>query len=130
MGINPIKFGPYFWGSLHLACLGGIDPNALKALVGLYPAVLPCPACGMHFLEVLQTNPLPESSDPIVLFKWSVDVHNVVNQRIGKPLQSYDEAYSFWTTLPTPETQKIDVDIVLAVVILLALVYFLISRLL
>lgn len=128
MGINPIKFGPYFWGSLHLACLGGIDPNALKAFVGLYPAVLPCPACGMHFVEVLQANPLPDSDDPIVLFKWSVDVHNIVNQRIGKSVQSYDEAFAFWSTLPA-ESYKMDISVVLAVVVLLSLFYILFRRL-
>lgn len=102
MGINPKKFGPYFWGVLHLACLGGIDPAALRTLIDLFPAILPCGACGQHFAEVLKESPPPESDDPEVLFKWSVDVHNIVNRRIEKPVYGYDEAIKIWLSMPAP----------------------------
>lgn len=109
MAIKPAKFGPYFWGVLHLACVGGIDPQALQALVAMFPAILPCPACGDHFAEVLNARPLPETTDSDVLFKWSVDVHNIVNERLQKPLVSYDEAYDHWLRVapePPPVSEK------------------------
>lgn len=43
----------------------------------------------MHFEQVLAENPVPEAGD---FFKWSVDVHNIVNKRIGKPEFSYEDA--------------------------------------
>ena len=132
MAIKPAKFGPYFWGVLHLACVGGIDPQALQALVALFPAILPCPACGVHFEEVLNDHPLPNTDDPEVLFKWSIDVHNVVNERLEKPLVSYDEARDLWLKLPQeapkPEKSKFDVKIVLIIILLIALVLALFAR--
>lgn len=109
MGINPKKFGPYFWGVLHLASIGGIDPEAYKTLISIFPSILPCPACGAHFADVLKESPPPETQDPMELFKWSVDVHNIVNKRIEKPLMTYVDAMKIWLTMPKePEKPKID----------------------
>lgn len=132
MAIKPVKFGPYFWGVLHLACAGGIDPQALQALVALFPAVLPCPACGVHFAEVLNARPLPETTDPEVLFKWSVDVHNIVNERLEKPLITYEQARDLWLRMPQeappPEKSKFDIKIVLIIILLIALALALFAR--
>jgi hypothetical protein len=129
MAIKPAKFGPYYWGVLHLACLGGIDPVALQALVSLFPAILPCPACGVHFAEVLNASPLPETDDPDALFKWSVDVHNQVNESLQKPLFTYEEAYKLWMTMPEapkPERKwdiKTIIIIILAIALILSILY-------
>jgi hypothetical protein len=121
MAIKPAKFGPYYWGVLHLACLGGIDPAALQALVYLFPAILPCPACGMHFAEVLNENPLPETNDPDALFKWSVDVHNTVNRKLEKPVFTYEEAYELWMTMPDAPKPKSTLDVKTILIIILAI---------
>jgi len=129
MAIKPAKFGPYYWGVLHLACLGGIDPAALQALVSLFPAILPCPACGMHFAEVLNENPLPETSDPDALFKWSVDVHNTVNRQLEKPVFTYEEASQLWLSMPDAPKPKSNWDtktilvIILAIALILSILY-------
>jgi hypothetical protein len=124
MAIKPAKFGPYYWGVLHLACLGGIDPAALQALVSLFPVILPCPACGIHFAEVLNENPLPETSDPDALFKWSVDVHNIVNERLKKSLLSYEDAYKYWMTMPEAPKPKStwDAKTILIIILTIALI--------
>ena len=100
MGIPPEKWGPYFWGVIHIGCLvGTITPE----FINMYPSVLPCSACGKHFTEVLQENPFPDSRDPMIMFQWSVHVHNVVNARIGKPILTVEEALEAWTSdPPTP----------------------------
>jgi len=36
----------------------------------------------------------PVSGDP---FKWSVDVHNMVNKKLGKSTVSYDQAKRRWS---------------------------------
>lgn len=129
MAIKPVKFGPYYWGVLHLACLGGIDPAALQALVSMFPEILPCPACGVHFSEVINSNPLPETTDVEALFKWSVDVHNIVNERLEKPLVTYDDAFKYWMTMPDapkPEAKwdaKLIIIIILAIALLVSILY-------
>jgi hypothetical protein len=134
MGINPVKFGPYFWGSLHLACAGGIDPQALKLFVEMYPFVLPCGVCGRHFAEVLKESPLPETDDVEVLFRWSVDVHNMVNKKLEKPVVSYEEAKAVWLSLPedpvAPPRPQFDFKIaIIACLVMIILVgYFILSK--
>jgi hypothetical protein len=92
---SPAQFGPYFWGTLHLACLGG---GKIKDLVEAFPSALPCPTCSSHFSSVIRSHPFPDDMEnPIEVFKWSVDVHNAVNKRLGKPNVSYNDAFDFWT---------------------------------
>ena len=131
MAIKPVKFGPYYWGVLHLACLGGIDPAALQALVSLFPAILPCGTCGVHFAEVINDNPLPETDDTDALFKWSVDVHNTVNERLKKPLVTYEDALKHWLTMPAeapaPKSQW-DIKTILIIILLIALILSILYR--
>jgi len=124
MGINPVKFGPYFWGVLHLVCMGHVEPTALKTFIELYPSILPCPGCSEHFSQVLKENPFPDSEDGNVLFNWSVDVHNIVNERIGKPKVSFEDALAIWTSMPAEkEKPKPDYKIIfIAILILIILI--------
>ena len=94
MGLCPDSFGPYFWGAFHLACLAAVDMNGLKAFIESYQHVLPCGGCRMHFSQLLNELPFPE--DKSLVFKWSVDVHNIVNIRLGKPIMTFDAAMVHW----------------------------------
>lgn len=98
MGICPQKFGPYFWGSLHLACLYASDASALLTFIQSFTEVLPCPACRHHFSEVLALVPPPKEGPPLAYFKWSVDVHNIVSERIGKKAVTVERAFELWST--------------------------------
>lgn len=77
----------------------------------MYPSILPCRMCGIHFAELLQELPFPDSRDPAILFEWSVNAHNLVNIRTEKPILTVDQAMSIWTSsdiLPqTPVPQPI-----------------------
>ena len=96
-------WGPYFWGALHIACLASPPvlsdehKTAFRNLIESYTLTLPCPACQMHFREVLQMYPLePNLNFGSDLFAWSVTVHNVVNAKIGKPIVSLRDAVFYW----------------------------------
>lgn len=117
--MGPAKFGPYFWGVLHLTCLSNIDQQALQNLVAMFPYILPCGACGQHFLQVLASNPFPASGTSIARFRWSVDVHNEVNKSIGKPEQGYDEAQAFWLAEPLEAVPDMDYLIILLLILLI-----------
>jgi len=94
MGLDPRIFGPSFWGALHLACFNPDNPGKVQDFINLYQYVLPCPACRHHFAQVLKEFPVPD--DPENMFDWSVMAHNVVNEKLGKPTFTKDEALIFW----------------------------------
>jgi hypothetical protein len=94
MGLDPRIFGPSFWGALHLACFHADNPDKVRDFINLYQYVLPCQGCRNHFAQVLKDYPIPETNEE--LFDWSVMVHNVVNDRLGKPRMTTDEAVIQW----------------------------------
>ena len=99
MGLCSESFGPYFWGALHLACLANVDLESLKTFINSYQMVLPCYWCRIHFSEVIAENPIPD----IDIFKWSIDVHNIVNKKLGKPVMTYEDALEHWLSGCEPE---------------------------
>ena len=123
MGIAPEIWGPNLWGTLHLLCLTGtITPNFVQE----FAKVIPCPMCAGHFAEVLKENPLPDSDDPLVLFRWSVHVHNLVNARIGKPILEPEQAMARWVSIKTPSfSSQFDFKIVIIILLLVALGFML-----
>lgn len=122
MGVPPEIWGPNLWGTLHLLCLAGtITPNFVQE----FAQVIPCPMCAGHFAELLKENPLPESDDPLILFRWSVHVHNLVNARIGKPILEPDQAVKRWTKKSTTQSSQFDFKILIIVLLALALVFIL-----
>jgi len=51
-----------------------------------------CNRCAKNFEEILQSNP-PRFDD---FFAWSVEAHNSVNQKLGKPIMSLEDAGKVW----------------------------------
>jgi len=125
MGVSPDIWGPNLWGTLHLLCLAGtITPNFVQE----FASVIPCPMCAGHFAEVLKENPFPESDDPLVLFRWSVHVHNLVNARLGKPIFSPEQAMERWTKKNPDPSPQFDFKILIIILLVLALVFMLVRK--
>ena len=104
MGLTPTHWGPYFWGTIHIACMGApdvfdeFDKQAYANFINTLPFVLPCGSCGKHFYETLQVEPVePSLTTKYSLFEWSVKVHNIVNRRLGKPEKTLDESLTYWS---------------------------------
>ena len=125
MGLCPKSFGPYFWGAFHIACLAAVDKESLKTFIETYQMVLPCFWCRLHFSQVLAENPIPDTDQ----FRWSVTVHNIVNEKLGKPVMTYEEALEHWmsgceleveTPLPEPFW---DANTILLAVLLISLIF-------
>ena len=121
MGLCSKSFGPYFWGAFHLACLAAVDLESVKTFINSYQMVLPCFWCRLHFSQVLAENPIPDTD----LFKWSVDVHNIVNEKLGKPIVSYEEALEFWLSGCDPEEPEplFDPTTITLMILVVALVF-------
>jgi hypothetical protein len=88
--MTPEQWGPHFWATLHIAALNNSD--RFKDYVDLLPHLLPCAICSNDFYKII--NKYPVRGD---YFKWSVDVHNEVNRKLGKRQVGYDEARKRWT---------------------------------
>lgn len=110
MGLTPSTWGPYFWGTIHLTCLGApdilddFDKKAYGAFFSTMPFTLPCGSCGQHFYEVLQVDPIDMAlTSKYTLFEWSVRAHNMVNRRLNKPEVSLDDAIRHWSKVALGE---------------------------
>lgn len=118
MGVDPTIWGLKMWTMIHLICLQApetIDTNVRNAFYTFFtmmPYVLPCDKCREHWLEHVREQPLEQMLDTREqLFRWSVNMHNLVNKSLGKPEISYDSALKHWTSISRgdiPSTQCID----------------------
>jgi hypothetical protein len=133
------KWGPYFWGSLHLACLSTSvelseqDKEAVRTFVDSLTKILPCPMCRVHFAEVLAKIPIePALQSGPDLFNWSVAVHNEVNLSIGKPVYTVEEAFNYWIGAMSIEKNNVtEVDpmvILVVILIMLLLAFFFVNK--
>ena len=61
--------------------------NLLESLKSL----LPCGICRDHYTKMVETYP-PNVDDRTGFSKYLVDIHNKVNERLGKPIISYEKA--------------------------------------
>lgn len=109
MGIAPENWGPYVWSAIHLICLGapesfsGSDTSGYRAFFTNLASILPCKACQEHLRSNLNELSIESAlaGGRETLFRWSVNLHNVVNQQLGKPVMPYEEAKRFWNDVAT-----------------------------
>jgi hypothetical protein len=101
----------------------------------MLPFILPCSLCGLHFVNTMRdklplTDKVLASRDS--LSRWLVQLHNLVNVRVGKPEVAYEDAKRFYMVdselaalrrhpPPAPERYKTGV-IVLSVLLAATLV--------
>lgn len=88
-GLNPLIWGPTFWYFIHTICLLTDTKVGYSAIVdrilNSLKALIPCSTCRMFYTQsyIAPTNDY---------FKWSVDLHNRVNEKLCKKTISYDVA--------------------------------------
>lgn len=103
MGIVPKQWGPYVWATIHLVCMGAPDVlDAMqqiqyKAFFQSLPFVIPCSSCSTHLIENYKLIPFDDRlTGNKDLFRWSVELHNLVNQQLNTPAMTFDDAYAKW----------------------------------
>lgn len=93
-----LRDGPRLWAEFHLFSLRNKnchDYEFIKNWFDNWQESIPwngCP-CQQHFEDYCNQFPIDYSN----LWKWGVDLHNNVNERIGKPTISLSEAEQLWT---------------------------------
>jgi hypothetical protein len=102
---DPKVFGPGTWNNLHIQ---GRDANtyakklAYIRTVELVLQSLWCGTCREDSLAYLKEHPLTlywniiVDGEDVGMFYWSVDFHNWVNRKLGKPQVPRDIAYRFY----------------------------------
>ena len=106
MHLPPSSWGPFFWHSMHIVALGYPSKPTYghkKAAKEYYESLvflIPCPICREHYSEFLKTMPITPFLDRRDdLFKWTVELHNNVNEKLGKPRYTELEAINYYTRL-------------------------------
>lgn len=90
--VSAEDMGPSQWTSLHniARTLTPDKMDAFKEYTRNMAILLPCGVCSSHFRKLV-TDTL-HATTPQEALKWTIDVHNAVNQRLGKPVLSYAQA--------------------------------------
>ncbi|TPX60750.1 hypothetical protein SpCBS45565_g07438 [Spizellomyces sp. 'palustris'] len=85
------ELGRSAWRLLHtMAGKFPIEPTideqeAMRDFVYLFARLYPCGDCARHFKVVLEANP-PDVTTRETISQWACKVHNVVNERLKKPI--------------------------------------------
>lgn len=103
-------WGPPIWNAIHiLAFLGTPGPLTAVEQQGFVQwfqslgTVLPCGKCRQHYADYVRKTP-PNVQTRESLSRWTVDLHNWVNARLGKPEISWEQAsalYRMSSTTPS-----------------------------
>jgi hypothetical protein len=94
-------WGPSLWAFIHTITIVDYDrnriynENIIKNLKSLTDAI-PCEKCQTKYRNALLDLDILDLNESNVLFKWSVDLHNKVNQQLNKPSMTYEDALKIW----------------------------------
>ena len=137
-------WGRCLWTSIHLIALS-YPKNPTKEVMKQYRDffenlgnVLPCIKCQNNYKRHLKELPI----DYFLyedLFKWTVEMHNIVNKETGKPEWTYEKAYNYYinkefenqcndktSSVSTSTVSKIDMIFKIIILLLLVFIIFLI----
>jgi hypothetical protein len=100
-------WGNFIWGYIHTISIPDKKTwnnycfNKIKKILKDVEFIIPCSECKreyirhIHLLEEIKYTDFLE--DRMVLFKWTIDFHNYVNQKLKKPFFSFEKALEKWT---------------------------------
>lgn len=99
--MDPTIWGPPMWFVMHSITFNYPEkPTAVERRIHRdffhnIAHVLPCSVCRNHFEHVLREYPIePHLDTRASLVQWLVDVHNIANERDGKPRLPIDVVLS------------------------------------
>ncbi len=89
--MKPEIWGPHMWYIMHIISFNyPINPTeyhkrAYREFYTNIKDILPCEKCQRHYSQYLSTYPIsPHLDNRANLIKWVIQVHNFVNQSLGK----------------------------------------------
>lgn len=100
-------FWNIYWENLHtLTKYFPMDPTDgdIRQMIALIKAMkdpvtgLPCPRCREHFTQYVMRNPVQGYLKQGDMFRYFFNLHNEINKDNGKPVLTYEKAYSMYPT--------------------------------
>jgi mitochondrial FAD-linked sulfhydryl oxidase len=90
-GFSPESWGPHAWKFIHMVAAAYPvtptiqDKHMYRTFFESLGKVLPCPGCQVGYAR-LASESLTQAvfADRMSLFKWTVEMHNAVNAKLGK----------------------------------------------
>lgn len=99
MTTQNVIWGPYAWYKFHTKALDYVCSCNKEEIVYFYYQTflthIKCDNCKNHYRYLLKNHPI-ELTDPYQLFCWTVEIHNLVNFKLGKRVISCEEAIDIW----------------------------------
>ncbi len=110
IALPPDVWGPIFWYTIHIVALG-YPPNpsaeqkmAAKQFYESLQQLIPCPVCREHYKVHLQELPLDSALNSRTdLIHWTWQIHNLVNESLGKRQITLDEFLDDISRLQPPK---------------------------
>lgn len=91
VALKPEEWGPPMWKELHKFARVETTQEAREHFLASFTTRIPCGDCKNHWKGLLKTDP-PDFSTAETFFRWSVQMHNAVNDRLKKPLVGLGDA--------------------------------------
>jgi len=139
--MDPVKFGPCLWRSIHIIALGypenpsEVDKQTYTNYYRDLWKIIPCLKCSLNYRRHWTEIPIYSFLDSRQhLFEWTVLLHNIVNQELGKKQISLEEAYKIYDNdlvdvstqqkafVPTTAT-AIYISIIVALILIIIALY-------
>jgi hypothetical protein len=98
-------WGAALWKYMHFAAANYPERpsetqiHEMKSWLECLATTIPCDNCAKHFrayMDKYKSQMYNICSSKDTLFKFLVDIHNKVNERLGKPIVSYEDAYKLY----------------------------------
>lgn len=103
MHLPPNVWGPFFWHTIHITALGYpktptyTDKKCAKEFFESLAHLIPCSICRDHYSQHLAKNPLtPYLDSRTDLIKWTLMIHNQVNEMLHKPTWTLEELLAYY----------------------------------
>lgn len=95
-------WGHFLWAFIHTICIVDhmSELQTIKLKLLYLVNIIPCEKCKLDYSNEINSNEfkmLNLDSDPLILFKWSINFHNKVNVKLGKDQVPFEEAIHIWT---------------------------------
>jgi hypothetical protein len=86
---HPSAWGPPLWKFIHTIC--NFEKNdefsfKIRDHLKILEGVIPCEVCRTSYSEKIKELDTLDLTKPWALYNWTIDLHNHVNRKIGKPL--------------------------------------------
>ena len=130
--MSPEIWGRCAWNFIHFVTLGYQDNPTISDKQNYYQFInglqyiLPCKKCQQNLSKHLEIFPLKykDLENKNSLVKWGIDLHNIVNYYLGKPMLDYQTALDEINKLAYPDKKPDYLFIILGLLVIIILVFF------